>query len=159
MSKFNNNIEFIIKTQNSKVSQESIVHNKNSRRNKIKLTSAEYNDLIIIWSLSQFQRQMHYDGIEWQYQSSRNKLNNGLLAENILTLLNSEIIFENYLPKENDFLKIWLEYKHTKNHNKSRPYIGDFISFIYNKEWKINNGFDHINFEYEILQEGEIKIY
>ncbi|MGD1319943.1 hypothetical protein [Chryseobacterium sp. 2R14A] len=108
--------------------------------------------------LSQFQRQMHYDGIEWQYQSSRNKLNNGLLAENILTLLNSEIIFENYLPKENDFLKIWLEYKHAKNHNKSRPYIGDFISFIYNKEWKINNGFDHINFEYEILQEGEIKI-
>lgn len=66
-------------------------------------------------------------------QTSRDHLNNGFSAEKILNLLNSKPLFENYLPKENDFLKIWLEYKHPVIHNKSRPYIGDFISFIYNE--------------------------
>lgn len=158
MNELKSNIDFIIKTQNSKVNQENIVHYKNSRGNKIKLSSAEYNEAIILWSLSQFQRKIQYDGIDWQYQSSRNTLNNGLLAETVLSVLNSGIIFANSSPQINDFLKIWLEYKYPIIHNKSRPYIGDFISFIYNEEWKINNGYDHIDFEYETLQEGEIKI-
>lgn len=158
MNELKRNIEFIIKKQNSKINQENIIHNKNSRVNKIKLSSAEYNETLILWTLSQFQRKMQYDGIDWQYQSSRNTLNNGLLAETVLSVLNSVIIFANYSPQKNDFLKIWLEYKHPTTHNKSRPYIGDYISFIYNEEWKINNGYDHIDFEYETLQEGEIKI-
>lgn len=153
-----NKIEFIIKDGSSLTSHEEIIHNKNSRRYKLKLTTFQYHETRIFWNLSEFKRKMQYDGIDWQYQSSRNTLNNGLLADTVLSVLNSGIIFANYSPQKNDFLKIWLEYKYPIIHNKSRPYIGDFISFIYNEEWKINNGYDHIDFEYETLQEGEIKI-
>ncbi|MDY0932509.1 hypothetical protein [Chryseobacterium sp. CFBP8996] len=152
------NIEFIIKKQNPILKEKDLIHNKNSRKNKLKLTPVEYNEILIFGNLSEFKKKIQYDGIDWQYQSSRNTLNNGLLAETVLSILNSGIIFANYSPQKNDFLKIWLEYKYPIIHNKSRPYIGDFISFIYNEEWKINNGYDHIDFEYETLQEGEIKI-
>jgi len=153
------NIEFILKKYSLSNKHENIIHNKNSRKNKFKLTSEAYQENIILWNLSQFEKERIYDGIEWQYQSSRDHLSNGFSAEKILNLLNSRPLFESYLPRENDFLKIWLEYKHPVIHNKSRPYIGDFISFIYNEKWKLNNGFDHINFEYETLQEGEIKFF
>jgi len=154
-----NKIEFIIKDGSSSNSHEEIIHNKNSRRYKLNLTTSQYHETRIFWNLSssKFRDDLGFEF--YQYQSSRNKLNNGLLAETIVSLLNSTKIFGNYAAQKNDFLKIWLEYKHPIIHNKSRSYIGDFISFIYNEEWKINNGYDHTDFEYETLQEGEIILF
>lgn len=153
-----NSIEFSIKNLSFSNKQENIIHNKNSRKNKLKLINEEYQEKIILWNLSRFEKDRNYDGIEWQYQSSRDQLNNRFSAENILKLLNSKSVLENYLPQENDFLKIWLEYKYPSMHNKSRPYISDYISFLYDYKWKLNKGFDHIDFEYKVLYEGEIKI-
>jgi len=154
-----NKIEFIIKDGSSSTNQEEIIHNKNSRRYKLKLTTSQYYETTIFWNLSSSKLRDDLGFEFYQYQSSRHKLNNGLLAETIVSLLNSTKIFGNYSAQKNDFLKIWLEYKHPIMHNKPRPYIGDFISFIYNQEWKLNDGFDHTDFEYETLIEGEIQIY
>lgn len=151
-------IEFIIKAPDLLIEQKEIIHNKNSRKNKIKLSSEEYLETLITWSLSKYKGKMEYNGIEWQYQSSGRKLSNGISYETILPIINSNNIFENYLLEENDILKIRLKYKYPEKHSKSRPYINNFISFIYDKEWRLNKAFEHAHNSYEIIAEGEIII-
>ncbi|WBV61713.1 hypothetical protein PFY12_06210 [Chryseobacterium camelliae] len=60
------------------------------------------------------------------------------------------------MPKENDLLTIRLKYKHPEKRRKSRPYINSFISFVYDKEWRLNKGFEHADNSYETIAEGEI---
>lgn len=152
------NIAFVKKISHSLQEQKEIVHNKNSRKNRVKLNLKEYNKTIIIWSLSNYKGKMEYNGIDWQYLSSGKELNNGISYEIILPVLNSENIFENYLPKDKDILKIRLKYIHPEKDGKSRPYINNFISFVYDKEWRLNRAFEHAHNSYEIIAEGEIII-
>lgn len=60
------NIEFILKKLSLLNYQEDIIHNKNSRKNKLKLTSEAYQEKIILWNLSEFEKERIYDVIEWQ---------------------------------------------------------------------------------------------
>lgn len=161
MNNSESKIVFIIKNTDSSDQsdiKENIIHNKNSRKNRIKLSSEEYQEKLIVWSLRRYISKIEYQGIEWQYISSGKKLNNGIFYEEILLVINSENIFENFSPKENDLLTIRLEYKHPEKHRKSRPYINDFISFVYEQEWRLNKDFEHIHNSYEIIAEGKIII-
>ena len=55
-------------------------------------------------------------------------------------------------------LNISMEYLYATINNKSRPYIGNYLSFIYKDEWLINKGFEHIDNIYEIISEGIIEV-
>ncbi|AZA77863.1 hypothetical protein EG347_10200 [Chryseobacterium sp. G0186] len=151
-------IDFIMKEPEVSIDDDKVIHNKNSRKNTIKLTRSQYEETSMVWKLSRFLRKEEFNNIDFQYISSSTQLSNGLSYEPVLSLLNSKTVFENYLPKENDFLSIRMEYKHPEINKKSRPYIGNYISFIYSHEWVVNKGFDHIDREYETLYEGEVKI-
>jgi len=54
MKYLHNKIEFIIKDGSSLNSHEEIIHNKNSRRYKLKLTTSQYHETRIFWNLSEF---------------------------------------------------------------------------------------------------------
>ena len=152
-------LNFVVDEKETTI-EKKIIHNKNSRRNKIKLSRDEYQETIIKWSLSEYIQPVEDNPLNSEFfpMPSSKSLNNGLSADSILKLLNSNLVFDFYQPKENDKLNIRMEYKHPEMYRKSRPYIGDFISFIFKIEWEINKGLDHIHNSYKQLSEGEIII-
>ena len=152
------NFSFLIKNVNILNNEDKEIHNKNSRKNKIKLSKVEYEQIRIVWTLSEQIGRKKYDGIDWQYKSSSDKLSNGITGAQILLKINSSNAFEDYTPKKNDNLLIRLEYLHPTKNNKSRPYIDDYISFIFTECWNLNSGYDHIDNCYERMMEGEIEI-
>lgn len=132
-----------------------IIHNKNARKNRIKLSKAEYEETFMEWTLSKYIKKIEYDinNSEFFPMSSSRELSNGVSAESVLKAINSDLVFEN-LPEPNDRLSIRMDYLHPTINNKTRPYIGKFISFIYKTEWFIDEGFEHIDNIYETIQEG-----
>ncbi len=136
--------------------EKKTTYNKTSRKNKVKLSKEEYEETIIKWDLFEFlhTKDEHF-GMPW---SSSKSLNNGLSANSILKYLNSNLVFDFYTPKENDNLMIRMEYKHPETNRKSRPFIGDFISLIFKREWEINKGFEHIDNSYKEIEQGELII-
>ncbi|WP_162926056.1 hypothetical protein [Chryseobacterium aurantiacum] len=158
MTNSESRIDFIMKESEASIEDRKSIHNKNTGKNKIKLTKSQYEETSILWRLSRFLKMEEDNGIDFQYRSSSTQLTSGLSHEPILSLLNSKAVFESYQPKENDSLLIWIEYKYAEINKKPRPYIGNYISFIYHHEWTLNNGFDSIYGDYETLCEGEIKI-
>ncbi|WP_273005932.1 MULTISPECIES: hypothetical protein [Chryseobacterium] len=159
MANSESRIDFIMKESEASMDDGKAIHNKNTRKNKIKLTKSQYEETFMLWRLSRVLKMEEYNGIDFQHKSSSPQLSNGLSYEPILSLLNSKVIFENYQPKENDSLSIWMEYKYAEMNKKTRPYIGNYISFIYSHEWMLNSGFDHIYSDYETLCDGELKIF
>lgn len=159
MTNSESRIDFIMKELEASMDGRKAINNKNTRKNKIKLTKSQYEETFMLWRLSRFLKMEEYNGIDFQHKSSSPQLSNGLSYEPILSLLNSKVIFENYQPKENDSLSIWMEYKHVEMNEKTRPYIGSYISFIYSHEWTLNNGYDSMYCDYKTLCEGEIKIF
>ena len=160
MSKSELKLNFIIDENETSTIEKKIVHHKNSRRNKVKLSREEYNKTIIIWYLFEYLHPVEDDpmNIEFFPMPSSESLNNELSAKTIVNYINSNSVFDFYQPKENDKLNIMMEYKHPKIYNKSRPFIGNFISFIFKEEWQVNNGFDHINNCYKDLKKGKLII-
>ncbi|SDG26841.1 hypothetical protein [Epilithonimonas hungarica] len=150
-----NQYKFSFKLEEQSQFEPEVVHNKNSRKNRIQLTKTEYEEIIIEWRLSKYVKQVEYDinSCEFFPISPSEELNNGISAESILEFINSNLIFD-YLPQNNDMLKISMKYVHPTIHRKRRPYIGNYISFIYKNKWSINEGFEHIDNIYETVQEG-----
>ncbi|MGX7666669.1 hypothetical protein [Flavobacterium pedocola] len=141
-----------------------ITHNKNSRRNKTKITVSreEYEAIVIKWKLRKFIgiREDNNSGIDWVYQGAAQELKNEMTAESILKFLNNTTVFDfAYEPKQNDELIIELEYVIAGIKGKySRPFIGEYISLLYNDEkWTSNKGYDSIYFIMEDFKEGIIK--
>lgn len=151
---------FIIEKNEAPIIEGKIVHNKNSRKNKIPLSKIEYQEIIIKWSLCEYLGPVEENPMSSSFfpLSSTKKLNNGLSASSMLKQLNSNLVFDNYILKEHDHLKIYLEYKHPKKNNKPRPFIDGFISFIFKNEWILNEGFDHLNKLDEVVQFGKVII-
>ncbi|MPT30315.1 MAG: hypothetical protein E2600_01340 [Chryseobacterium sp.] len=152
------NYIFSVKNK-SRIDSTEIIHNKHSRKNRLKLSKNDYEETIIKWSFFKYIKEIDYDlsNFEFVSQSSSQQLNNGLSATSILEIINSDLIFD-YTPLRNDMLQIYMEYIHQTINNKPRPYIGNYISFIYKNEWIINEGFEHIDNVYEIIQEGFLKL-
>ena len=154
-------MDFVVDKKETSTVEKKIIHNKNSRRNKIKLSREEYNKTIMTWYLFEYLHPVEDDpmNIEFFPLTSSECLNNGWSANTILNYIKSNSIFDFYQVKENDKLKIVMKYKHPKMYNKSRPYIGNFISFIFKEEeWQIDNGFDHIYNCYKDLKKGKLII-
>lgn len=139
-------------------SSAKIIHNKNSRKNRIKLSKLEYEEIEIIWTLFECKEEKVYGEFDFQHQSSRDKLSNGIKASQILQTLNSVNVFQNYTPKQDDYLSIRLDYIHPTKNKNNRPYIGEYISFIFTDCWNLNKGYDRINNCHEILFEGVVLI-
>ncbi|MCL1673987.1 hypothetical protein ACV0BM_011490 [Elizabethkingia meningoseptica] len=152
-------IEFILNNNISEPEPKVIIHNKRSRKNRIKLNKNQYEETKIHWCLSEYVGLKEDDGFDWVYKACSTELNNGLSAEMFQQIINSNSLFSNYTIKDNDLLTISLEYIHPIKYNKTRPYIGNYLSFIFNKVWKINSGYDHISNMYRVLQEGEIIVH
>lgn len=157
-------IKFVTIESNNTISDEikPIIHNKNSRRHKTKivLSRTEYEEIKITWQLRKFIKISEPDGVEWFYQSSAQELTNGITTKEIVTLLNQKNVFDfPYEPNQNDVLIIKLEYVIQSIKNKyTRPYIDQYISFLYNDGlWKINEGYDSIDFILEDYKEGIIE--
>ncbi|MGE8434563.1 hypothetical protein [Chryseobacterium joostei] len=159
MTNSESRIDFIMKEPEISVDEIKTIHNKNTRNNKIKLTKSQYEETFMFWRLSRVLKMEEYNGIDFQHKSSSPQLSNGLSYEPILSLLNSKAVFEDYQPKENDSLSIWMEYKYAEMNKKKRLYIGNYMSFIYSNKWTLNSGFDHIYSDYETLCNGELKIF
>ncbi|MDI9309762.1 MAG: hypothetical protein QM535_06070 [Limnohabitans sp.] len=140
-----------------------IIHYKNSRRHKVKIeiTREAYEEKKIVWCLSKFIRKADVStDTDWVYQGSEEKLSNGLTAMELADFLNSKNPFDfDYQPQNNDLLTINLKYVVLGIKNKySRPYIGSYISLIFNDgKWNTNKGYDHLHFIYEDFKQGEIK--
>ena len=151
-------LNFIVDKKEDTSTEKKVIHNKNSRRNKIKLSKGDYEQTLIKWVLFKYVGPKEVNPMDSEFfpTPSSKCLNNGLSADSILKLLNSSLVFDFYQPKENDKLNIRMEYKHPEMYRKSRPYIGDFISLIFRKKWEINKGFEHIHNSYIELNEGEI---
>jgi hypothetical protein len=136
----------------------AVVHNKHNRKNRFKLTKNEYEETRVRWSLSKFLRKTVYNPNDCEFipMSSSDMLSNGLSNNEVLKHLNSDISFDNYIPQDNDYLKIWQEFKHPEMYKKSRPFIENYISFIFKGEWHCNTGFEHIDNVYEDVFEGDV---
>ncbi|MBM6499243.1 hypothetical protein H9X54_008000 [Flavobacterium macrobrachii] len=147
-----------IETKTKSDENPEIIHHKNSRKNKKVFNRNEYESKEILWSLQKYIGEEIYNGIDWQYQGSAQELSNGLTALKIVSILNSDYVFDfDYEPNENDLLSIKLDYLKSTLKGKSRPFIGEYISFIFkNGKWEINNGYDHISKVYKNYKEGKI---
>ena len=138
MNKLTYSIKFITiePENNSKLETKSIIHNKKSRRNKIKEVWDEenYEDKTILWRLRRYTGDFIYNGIDWQYQSSSKELNyEGLKTTNVFLLLNKENVFDfDYLPKENDMIWMHLEYTNKQYRLKLDHHFG-LLSLFYIK--------------------------
>ncbi|MCT4203492.1 hypothetical protein [Elizabethkingia anophelis] len=152
-------IEFILNNTIPEPEDKAIIHNKLSRKNRIKLNKSQYEETKIYWCLLEYVGLKEDDGFDWVYKASSTELNNGLSAEIFQQIINSDSFFSNYIIKDNDLLTISLEYIHPAKYNKTRPYIGNYLSFIFNKVWEINSGYDHIANMYRKLQEGEVVVH
>jgi len=165
MSTENFKIELIVNEKHNECSAEvkPIVHNKNSRKHKTKITLSkeECEETIITWRLLKFiQPSEIYDGIEFFPISAQDRLTNEITAEKIVKFLNSNFLFDfDYLPKENDEIRMEIDYVIENINGKfRRPYINYFVSFLYDGEkWIVNKGFDHIHNHYEEFKEGIVK--
>ena len=155
---FGNTINFIEQKSQPNYFEETIIHNKNSRKNKLKLTKEAYEETEIIWSLKKYISPKIYDGIDWQYQSSSESLNNGISAIQILEEINTNKTLNDFFIQEKDLLIISMKYIIEERNKKSRPFIGNYISFIFNKNWSINSGFEHIDNNYEDYKNGILLI-
>tara|TARA_B100001059_G_scaffold178085_1_gene178709 strand:- start:355 stop:861 length:507 start_codon:yes stop_codon:yes gene_type:complete len=138
---------------------EKIIHHKNSRKNRVKFRKEKYEEKELIWTLKKKKGERAADGMNWQYQSSADKLNDELTAENIVGIINLGIEFDfEYIPQENDFLVLKFEYTNPELKNKRRPFINYYTSFLYNNgKWNINEGFDHIHYDFIEFKSGIIK--
>jgi hypothetical protein len=146
---------FIIELGETPIVDDKIIHNKNSRRNKIRLSKDEYQETTIKWTLFEFSHKNdEHFGMPW---SSSKSLNNGLSASSILKYLNSNLVFDFYQLKENDKLNIRMEYIHREMH-KPRPIIDNYLSFVFKEEWKLNKDFETIDYSYRELKNGELVI-
>lgn len=87
------------------------------------------------------------------------QLNEQLTVIKIVEKLNFKNLFDfEYLPEENDFLKLRNEYVYKQIKNRSRPFINIYISFIFmNGKWNINEGYDHIMNNYIDYKQGITK--
>ncbi|CAM4190413.1 MULTISPECIES: hypothetical protein [Flavobacterium] len=147
---------------NSNLEPKPVIHNKNSRRNKIKEVWNEknYETKTIYWRLRKYSGDYIYNGLDWHHQSSAKELNyDELTTENILPILNSKNVFDfDYLPKENDMIWMHLEYTNKQYRFKVRPILWSFISFLYkDNKWTINKGFDHIHYNFEEYKNGIVE--
>ena len=159
MTNINRYLFWINNKEESDIKSTELIRNKNSRKNKLKLSKTDYEETKIEWTLFKYIKELEYDsnGCEFLPESPSQQLNNGISAASILEIINSDLIFE-YLPQRNDMLNISMEYLYATINNKSRPYIGNYLSFIYKDEWLINKGFEHIDNIYEIISEGIIEV-
>ncbi|KAB1154249.1 hypothetical protein F7018_14865 [Tenacibaculum aiptasiae] len=153
-------LNFIVDKNESLTIAKKIIHNKNSKRKKLKLNRNEYQETVLKWTLFKYLQPAEDNPLNSEFfpLPPSNSLNNGLSADLILKYLNSNSVFNFYKLKKNDKLNIRMEYKHPEMYRKSRPFIGDYISFIFKIEWEINKGFDHIYNSYKLLNEGIIII-
>lgn len=155
-------INFVFETEKNDtfIIDNKIIHNKKSRKNKVKFDRNRYKETTIKWYLFKYISPVEFDSFNSEFfpWPSSNSLANGLTVESILLFLNSNFNFGNYKLKKLDKLKIYMDYKHPIIKKKSRPPIDDFISLIFEEKWMINEGFDHIDNNYKELMKGEIII-
>jgi hypothetical protein len=138
-----------------------IIHNKKSLKNKvpkIKLTKEQMEEVVIKWRLFKFVGAFKEDGgAEFFPWASVQKLSDGITEEIIAEVLNKENVFDfDYVPAKNDYLKLVQNYTYEDiNCKQNRPFIGYFISFLFDGEkWVVNQGFDHIHLIHEDFKEG-----
>lgn len=156
--KFDYTINFIEKEFSPNYYDEKIIHNQNSRRNKVKLTKEIYEKTEIIWSLRKYISPKIYDGIDWQHQSSSENLNNGISAIQLLEKFNTNKTLNEFNLQKNDLLIISMRYIIEEKNKKTRPFIGKYISFIFDEKWLINSGFEHIDNNYQDYKSGILLI-
>ncbi len=130
--------------------EKTIVHYKNSRRNKIPWDKNKYEEKEILWFLGKHIYKVSNDG--WDFYPSRfaENLDNGITVKVICEQLNQHNIYFpfEYFPSKNDCIIIKLEYSNPVVKGKSRPNLVNGISCIHNGEiWVPNNNFyDHNNY-------------
>ena len=136
----------------------AVVPNKNSRRNSQKLSRAEYEETQLMWRFFRFLGPAQEEEMDGFRQGAANELANGLSSEFFLSALNRLDSLNGYYPEQQDCLYINLHYRHPEKHKKSRPYIGAYLAFIFDQQWKIETGYGGLRFRYEQLMEGYIEI-
>lgn len=135
-------------------------HNKNSRKNKAVQDRDEYEKKELIWSLFKYRGEEVHDGVDWRPQGSSQKLNDQLTTVIIVDILNKNKAFDfEYGPAGDDYLSLKFKYVHKEIKNRDRPYIDDYISFLFKDgKWIINKGYDHLKKVYEDFKEGVCRI-
>ena len=153
-------LTFIVTTDKKHDNPPAILHNKHNRRNKIKFTKSELDETIIKWRLDNFveKKKPGPNDMEFFPWGSGSCLHNGLTTDQVVEFINSELIFEDYEPQQNDFLKIWMELKYQGANEKIKSHVGNYISFIFNKKWIANEMFDHLHNIYKHKFEGDLLI-
>lgn len=156
----------IVKPQEEDLTPKPIVHLKKSRKHKSEQPKTNWNNLSkdyfetkIMWFLQQYKGPKPDDRFDWFPVGSQSQLNDQLTALKIELKLNDQNLFEfDYSPKEMDYLLLNITYKN-KESSLKRPYLNQYISFLYNNEkWTTNKGFDHMNSVFEELHSGIVTI-
>lgn len=96
-------LSFLVSNLALEQTENKTYHNKNSRKYRIKLTREQYEETRMVWKLSRYLNPRKYDGIDWQYQSSNEVLNNGITALQVLKTITNQNFISNYIPEQNDF--------------------------------------------------------
>ncbi len=143
---------------NQFVSVSEIIHNKNTRKNKEKIGREEYLKTSLKWDFRKYDGKIIHNSSDCEFfpMSSSKELNNGLSAESITEFNNKNETFEHFEIGKYDQLIIRMNYVYPEMYRKRRPYIGSFISLIFEVEWNINTGFDHIEYHYKDIASGEL---
>ncbi len=115
-----------------------------------------YEQKSTFWWLMKGEKAKESD-ILWQHESSRPELANGISTVQIEHFLNTDYVFNfEYEPRENDFLKLRMVYRFRDFKSKPRPYIGEYVSFLFTDgKWVANKGYDHIFLDFEIFRKGK----
>jgi hypothetical protein len=150
--------EIELKSQELNVHQQLIY--KKTKNSKGTLQRCVYEQKKIIWILYRYKGIIEDNSIDWQYRASSMQLDELLTAIKIVELLNAKNLFDfEYFPEENDFLMLKREYILKQIKNRSRPYIDNYISFIFkNEKWEVNQGYDHVGIHYQCFKQGTVKL-
>jgi hypothetical protein len=110
------------------------------RRFKLDFYENEYLELITIWYLESFEgeQENEFGAVGMMYFPST-ELENGITGEYIVNQLNSnKNLFDfEYAPKAGDKLNLRTQYLYLNFNNRSRPHIGDYLSFRFeNEHWR-----------------------
>ncbi len=135
--------------------------NKKSQKRKTNISDEIYLESTISWYLTIGiniiieESDMFF--MEIQYSEPSNKLTDEITNETILELLNLNLLFEfEYLPQNGDLFVLRQHYVYENDiKNRNRPYLNNFLSFIFsNQNWK--NEYYKSRYDFDKILKGTV---
>ena len=153
--------DFVIRfcTCEPKEEDKAVVHNKTSRRFKVKFDRNEYFKKHLVWSLRKYSH-TYNSGIDGRCVTPVHKLTEDLTSDYLQEQLNSNNLFDfDYIPFEGDCLSIRFDYVNQEIKKKEfRPPLWEYIVFIYRDGKWVSDYYDSWDIRLKDYKNGKLEI-